>query len=211
MNPNWTKLTALVRVLLIIFASSFFGALVLPLAADGTLPITWTAWRPILMVAVSAGIVAEIIWLRTHVQQAAQAIGEATTDIGTPATVKTALAKIGIMSTVVLSLCCIDCTPAQVATIQKDTGEAIDLTNAVCSLAPDTPIAGTVVSVICTLVEGAEQLVSVVIGAIDTLERDGGMTTVSTSAIARVPIKQIRFSMSSSIAPKFLAAHTAKR
>jgi hypothetical protein len=75
MNPNWSKLASLGRMLFILFASTFFGALVIPLAADGTIPSTWAAWRPLLAVAGSASLIAEIAWIRSHLAQSASALG----------------------------------------------------------------------------------------------------------------------------------------
>ncbi len=78
MNPKPAALAPIVtllRMLVILAASTFFGALVLPLAADGTLPSTWAAWRHTLAVAGSATIVAEIAWGRTHLAALAQASG----------------------------------------------------------------------------------------------------------------------------------------
>lgn len=75
MTPNYSARESLVRALVILGASTFVGALVLPLAADGTLPATWAAWRPVLAVAVSAAIVAEIAYVRAHLAAVAQAIG----------------------------------------------------------------------------------------------------------------------------------------
>jgi hypothetical protein len=213
MNPNWSKLASLGRALIILAASSFFGALVLPIATDGTLPATWAAWKPILAVGASAAIVAEVIWIRTHLQQAAQAIGVLANDPATPSAVKAAILKVGIGGVLLsLALTFTGCTPAQVAQVQTDTSQAIDLTNAVCALAPDSPIGQPLVSIICTLAEGAEQLVSVVIGAVGTIEGPGGTASLSSAtAIARVPVKQIEFKIPAPAAAKFLAAHTGKK
>jgi hypothetical protein len=218
MNPNWSKLASLGRTLFILFASTFVGAIVLPVATDGTLPATWAAWRPILAVALSAAVAAEFLWIRTHLQQAAQAIGVVANDATTPAAVKAALLKGGFgVVLLMLSLLCsgcngTGCTPAQVAQAQTDTSQAIDLTNAVCALAPDSPIGQPLVSIICTLAEGTEQLVSVVIGAVGTIEGPGGTASLnSATAIARVPVKQIEFKIPAPTAAKFLAAHTGKK
>jgi hypothetical protein len=217
MNPNWTKLGVLFRTLAILGASSFCGALALPLATDGTLPVTWTAWRPILAVAASAAAVAEFIWIRTHIQQAAQAIGVAISDAGTPPAVKTALLKIGIgaassLISLFLGIFCVDCTPAQVAKVQRDTQQAIDLTDAVCNLAPESPVDQSYVIVSCAILEGGEQLVSVVVGAIGAAESDGGSTSMaSATTMVRVPVKQIHFPIPAATSGKFLAAHKAKK
>ncbi len=101
-NPNWSKLAALFRTLVILGASSFVGAIVLPLATDGTLPITWAAWRPILAVAGSAAVVSEFIWIKTHLQQAAQAIGVLSSDPATTPAVRAALLKVGLGAILIL-------------------------------------------------------------------------------------------------------------
>lgn len=75
MKPNWSAASALLRALLILFASTFAGALVLPLAADGTLPTDWAHWRPVLATAFAAAMVAELAYVRAHLAQAAQALG----------------------------------------------------------------------------------------------------------------------------------------
>ena len=209
MNPNWSKLAALFRTLTILGASSFVGAIALPLATDGTLPTTWQAWRPILAVAGSAAIVAEFIWIRAHLQAAAQAIGVIAAAPSTAPEVKAALLTFTTSIVGILSLgALLSCTPAQVAQAQTDTTQAIDLTNAVCTLAPDSPVGQQYVDVVCSLAQAGEQLVNVVIGVAQTLEGSGA--TTSSSAIARVPVEQIRFSIPTPSAAKFLAAHTKK-
>jgi hypothetical protein len=82
---NWTASAAIVRGLVILFVSTFFGALALPLGAGGTLPSTWAAWRPELSVALSAAIVAEIVWIRSHLAQYAQKLGTSATNAATKA------------------------------------------------------------------------------------------------------------------------------
>ena len=120
-----------------------------------------------------------------------------------------ALAHVSLFASVLM---CTDCTPAQVAQANTDTTQAIDLTDAVCSLAPDSPVGQPYVDVICVLAEGGEQLVSVVVGAIGAVEGDGGTANMtSTSTLMRVPVKQIRFSIAVSSADKFLTAHRAKK
>ena len=209
MNPNWSKLAALFRTLTILGASSFVGAIALPLATDGTLPTTWQAWRPILAVAGSAAAVSEFIWIRTHIQQAAQVIGVLSNEPTTTPAVKAALLKFGLGLLGIFSLgVFLACTPAQVAQAQTDTTQAIDLTNAVCTLAPDSPVGQQYVDVVCSLAQAGEQLVNVVIGVAQTLEGSGA--TTSSSAIARVPVEQIRFSIPTPSAAKFLAAHAKK-
>ena len=123
MNPNWSKLAALFRTLAILGASSFVGAIALPLATDGTLPTTWQAWRPILAVAGSAAAVSEFIWIRTHIQQAAQAIGVLSNDPSTSAPAKAALLKIGLGVMLVFLLSCAAAAPAIVPA--ADCGAAI--------------------------------------------------------------------------------------
>jgi hypothetical protein len=90
MTPNWTKLAALGRMLFVLAGSTFFGALVIPLAADGSLPTTWTAWRPVLAIAGSAAVLAEIAWIRSHLAQVAQGLGL------TPANAIATTAKIAV-------------------------------------------------------------------------------------------------------------------
>lgn len=72
---NWTATAALARTLLILGAASFFGALVLPTGANGALPLTWVAWKPIVASALGASIATEIAWIRLHLSQAAAAVG----------------------------------------------------------------------------------------------------------------------------------------
>jgi hypothetical protein len=213
MNPNWTKLAALFRTLVILGASSFCGAVVLPLATDGTLPTTWVAWRPILAVAGSAAVAAEFIWIRTHIQQAAQAIGVLSNDPATTPAVKAALLRVGLgIVAMTLAVFCTGCTPAANAQAQTDTGVAIDLTNAICAVAADSPVGQPYVDLVCSLTEAGEQIVSVVIGDVGSLQGDGGATpAASQSTIARVLVKQIRFSIPTASSAKFLAAHQAKK
>lgn len=92
MQPNWSKLEALFRTLLILFASVFVGALVMPLSAEGTLPTTWAAWRPVLAVALSAAVVAEVVWIRSHLAAVAAAAG-----LPAPAGVDPAAKALGVV------------------------------------------------------------------------------------------------------------------
>ena len=111
MVPNWSRLEALGRVLLVLFASTFCGALVLPLAADGHLPVTWELWRAPLATATSASIVAEFVWIRSHLSAAAGALG-----LPSPALAARALARsFPPVATVLLVVCLCRCTPAQAA------------------------------------------------------------------------------------------------
>lgn len=75
MKPNWSAVAALGRALLILGAASFFGALVLPTLGDGALPATWAAWKPVLGTAFGAMVAQELIYVRTHLADAAKAIG----------------------------------------------------------------------------------------------------------------------------------------
>ena len=74
MKPTYTALEALMRTVLILFASTFVGAVVVPLSADGTLPASWAVWRPLLAVSLSAALVAEFVFLRSHLQDARAAL-----------------------------------------------------------------------------------------------------------------------------------------
>lgn len=160
-------------------------------------------------------------WLGTLVQ--VLTVGELyfTVPSGAESKIRAKLAKAAAVSAIVFGILCTGaflgstqeaCTPSQTAQVATDTTQAIDLTNAVCSLAENSPIAGPTVDVICTLAEGGEQLVSVVVGSIETIEGDGGAgMRASTTAMMRVPVRQIRFSIPTASADKFLAAHRAKR
>lgn len=93
---NWTATAALLRTLAILGASTFVGAIVLPVGADGTLPHTWAAWKPILAVGMSAAVVAEYLWIRVHLSQAAQALGLPAAPAAAANAVKTAVVLIGL-------------------------------------------------------------------------------------------------------------------
>lgn len=88
-------------------------------------------------------------------------------------------------------------------TPQAAIAQAIDLTDAVCSVAPDSPVGQPWVDVICQVAEGGESIVSVIINALDS---DGG----STSTAAIVPMETIRLRMPTEQAPAFLAQHKGK-
>ena len=92
-------------------------------------------------------------------------------------------------------------TPAQV---QSATNTAIDLTNAICALAPDSPVGQPYVEVLCTIAQGVEQTISVVLGEVSV---DGG----TTSATMSVPVEQIRLRLPAPSAASFLAAHKAAK
>lgn len=116
---NWTLTAALLRTLLILGASTFVGAIVLPVGVDGTLPVSWAAWKPIVAVGLSASAVAEWLWIRTHLSQAAQALGLpaiAGTAVSAAATVaKTSIVILGLGFLLRGTTAC-GATPVQVAT-----------------------------------------------------------------------------------------------
>jgi hypothetical protein len=82
-KPNWSALAAAIRAMAITGSSTFAGAVVLPLATDGTLPFTMAAWKPVLAVAVAAGVAAELIWIRSHLKALAASIGLGGTTVST--------------------------------------------------------------------------------------------------------------------------------
>jgi len=84
-------------------------------------------------------------------------------------------------------------------TPQAAVAQAIDLTNAACALAPDSPVGQPYVELVCTIAQGSEQLVSVILGA----STDAGVTT----ATASLPVTQLRIRVPAANAPAFLAAH----
>lgn len=75
MKPNWSAAAALARALVVLGLSSFVGALVLPVLADGTLPMDWAHWKPVFATALGAAAAQELIYVRLHLAQAAQAMG----------------------------------------------------------------------------------------------------------------------------------------
>jgi hypothetical protein len=128
---NWTASAAIVRGLVILFVSTFFGALALPLGAGGTLPSTWAAWRPELSVALSAAIVAEIVWIRSHLAQYAQALGIPTTSTTNPAT-KAAGAAVMLLALGGLVRGTTACSQSPLQTA-ADVGDVAQLTGCVLS------------------------------------------------------------------------------
>jgi hypothetical protein len=168
-------------------------------------PLDWTDWRPILLAALVAGFTAALNLY--HLNQV------------TPQKMSRILAKTVSASLSVIGILLVgamfSCTPAQTAQAQTDTTQAIDLTDAVCAVAPDSPLGQPYVDLICSLGEAGEQLVSIVIGAIATVEGDSGsasMGAITTgSTMIRVPVKQIRFTIPAASSAKFLAAHSKKK
>jgi hypothetical protein len=82
------------------------------------------------------------------------------------------------------------------------TGTVIPLTNAVCSVAPDSPVGQPYIDVICSLAQGAEQVVATIAQAIAA----GGADAATTTA----PIMSVRLRIPQASAPGFLAAHKGK-
>jgi hypothetical protein len=196
MLPNWTKLAALFRTLTILGASAFCGAVVLPLATDGTLPTTWLAWRPILAVGASAAVVAEFIWIRSHIQAAAQAIGVLNSDPSTPPAIKAAFLKMAVGAVLCALLFACHESPQAVA------AQNLDLTDYGCAIAEGQPAGQPYVDLICTLLTGEAQLVSVIVGA-STSGGDAGVQ----AAVTQVPMDQIRIRMPTGQVQDFLAKH----
>ena len=100
-----------------------------------------------------------------------------------------------------LLACGCSATPSQV---QNGVNTTIDLTNAVCALAPDSPVGQPDVDIICAVTQGIEQVVSVIVGAV---EGDAGTPTTATMS---VPVEQIRIRLPATSAKAFLDAHKAK-
>lgn len=94
---------------------------------------------------------------------------------------------------------------ATASQVQSATSTAIDLTNAVCSLAPSSPIGQPWVEVVCTIAQGVEQTVSVLVGELESEAGPAAATKVTMS----VPVQSITLQIPAPNAPAFLAAHTA--
>jgi len=97
-------------------------------------------------------------------------------------------------------------TPAQAVT------QAIDLTNAVCTVAQDVPNPDpSIVTLICTIAEGVEETVSVVVGELSAdAGADAGGALPPVPAIAKVRLRQVRVEMPAASAPAFLASHRTR-
>jgi hypothetical protein len=74
-SSSWTAASAILRAMLVLFCGTFAGALVLPVSAHGTLPLTWAEWRQPLAAAFTSAIVAELAFARAHLSQLAKAMG----------------------------------------------------------------------------------------------------------------------------------------
>lgn len=81
------------------------------------------------------------------------------------------------------------------------TSTVIPLTNAVCSVAPDSPVGQPFIDVICSFAQGAEQIVATIAQAIAA----GGAATTTTA-----PVMSVRLRIPASSAPAFLASHKGK-
>ncbi len=111
------------------------------------------------------------------------------------------------MSRLLLPMLCLllagcSATPSQV---QTGVNTTIDLTNAVCALAPDSPVGQPYVDVICAVAQGVEQVVSVIVGAVDPVSDAGTTATMS------VPVEQIRIRLPAPTAARFLDLHKARK
>jgi hypothetical protein len=84
---------------------------------------------------------------------------------------------------------------------QAAVAQAIDLTNYACAVADGQPAGQPYVELVCQILSGGEQLVSVIIGA--SSSPDGGVV----AATASVPLEQVRIRMPREQVPAFLAAH----
>lgn len=91
-------------------------------------------------------------------------------------------------------------------TPQAAVAQAIDLTNAACVVATDQPLGQPYVDLVCTVAEGGEQLVSVVVGA---LAQDAGSDAGPTPVVAKLKLKMVRVTLASTDVPAFLASHKA--
>lgn len=86
---------------------------------------------------------------------------------------------------------------------QAVTAQVVDLTNAVCALAPDSPVDAPIVEVVCSLVQAGEGAVSVIVGQ----TADAGL---AASASVQADHVLYRFPLPKDVAPAFLAAHKGK-
>ena len=112
-----------------------------------------------------------------------------------------------VVSRLLLPMLCLllagcSATPSQV---QTGVNTTIDLTNAVCALAPDSPVGQPYVDVICAVAQGVEQVVSVIVGAVDPVSDAGTTATMS------VPVEQIRIRLPAPTAARFLDLHKARK
>jgi hypothetical protein len=86
---------------------------------------------------------------------------------------------------------------------KTDVATSIDLTNAICSVAPDSPVGQPYVELVCAIAQGVEQTVSIVVNAVDG--SDAGATTATMS----VPVETIRIRIPAPQAAAFLKAHAS--
>jgi hypothetical protein len=121
-NPNITALASLARTLVVLFAATFTGALVLPIAANGSIEFDWAHLRPVLATAAGAGVAAELLWVRTHLQAFAAVLGlgtqTATPSAGTVAAAAKPLTALALLS-VFLALVLSGCTTAQATSVEN--------------------------------------------------------------------------------------------
>jgi hypothetical protein len=90
---------------------------------------------------------------------------------------------------------------------QAAVAQTIDLTNAVCAVATDSPVGAPYVDVVCSIAQAGEQLVNVIVGAIgEVADAGGGAAPVTMS----VPVEQIRIRLPQASAAEFIAAHKKK-
>jgi hypothetical protein len=88
-------------------------------------------------------------------------------------------------------------------TPQAAVAQTVDITDDICALAPDSPVDGPLVEVICVATEGLEGVATVIVGAI----ADGGPLAAATVATVREDCRVYHFPLPRAAAPAFLAAH----
>lgn len=181
MKPNWSAAAALARALVVLALTTFFGALALPVLGDGSLPMTWAAWKPVFAAALGATASQELIYVRLHLSQAAQAMGLPVPSVSTA--VQTAAKASSALT--LLCLCLSGC-----ASVKAADAVAVDLTNAICAPLEGQPAGQPYIDIVCTVAQGVETIV-------------GGVATESD-------VKKVRIRLPASEAPAFLAAHSGK-
>jgi hypothetical protein len=105
------------------------------------------------------------------------------------------------------------CTPSQKAAVETVNAYTDLLTNAICAVAPDVPVDGPLITLVCQVAEGVEAIATVGVDGLPVttdagLASDGGTSVVATMAL---PVTRVYVQVPRGQVAGFLARHAGRK
>ena len=177
---------------------------VIAAGAGAAIPFVPAHWAMYLV-----GAVAVLLAVNHELGKATEIRGDADASVGESPAQSNAVAKAAakVAPLACLALILTGCSAAGKAAAATDVRTAIDITNAVCAVAPEVPVDGPLVTLVCQLVAVGEGVALVAIDGLPVPATDGGTTVAATQQVA---VTRIYVQVPKAQAAEFLARHAAR-